>query len=100
MTKAENERFRILRKNVMEAVKYRLDDGFKSYEGTFEVVVCYPNYFEDESGEQSPCYYKITLHCYVLGPHRHYDWGGSTFGEALAKAEKEIYSWLNEEAEE
>lgn len=102
MTKAENERYRKLRRAVMAAIDdYMQDDwGHKSYEGTFEVLVGYPNYFEDEKGEQGPNYYRITLHCYVLGPSRHYDWDGETFGEALKKAEKEIYSWIGEVAED
>jgi len=96
MTKAENLRFHALRKKVMDAVKEQLEyDGHcKSYEGAFEVTVCYPNYFEDENASQGPAYYVITLHCYVLGPHRHYDWHGKTFAEALRKAEDEINSWL------
>lgn len=92
----EAERFYELRKKVMKAIEEQLaeDPHCKSYEGTFEWTTCYPNYFEDEKGSKGPCFYVLTLHCYVLGPSRHYDWSGKTRDEALSKAEKEINSWL------
>lgn len=99
MNKAEHERFKALRKKVMDAVRWELtqNDGYgKSYEGTFELIVGYPNYYEDEEATQGPDSYCIRLHCYVLGPARHYDWFGKTFGEALTKAEREIGSWIKE----
>ena len=90
------ERFQRLRKVVMQAIKEQLaiDCSCKSYEGTFEWTVCYPNYFDDETAEMGATYFVLTLHCYVLGPARHYDWRGKTMDEALDKAEKEIYSWI------
>ncbi len=96
MADKEKARFDALRKMVMEAIGEQLeeDPGCKSYEGTFEWTVCYPNYFEDPEATQGPELYVLTLHCYVLGPHRHYDWRGKTKAEALGKAEKEIKSWL------
>ena len=100
MTKAEHERFKALRKKVMDAVGWELteNDGYgKSYEGAFELIVVYPNYYEDYDATQGPESYCIRLHCYVLGPSRHYDWFGKTFGEALSKAEKEILSWIKKE---
>lgn len=98
MTKSEHARFRCLRQKVMAAIGEQLEiDGHcKSYEGTFEWTVCYPNYFDDENGTSAPEYYVLTLHCYVLGYGRHYDWRGKTVTKVLDKAEKEINSWLGE----
>ena len=100
MTKKEQERFVALRKRVMNAIAKEFEEDCygKSYEGTFELIVGYPNYYEDEDGAQGPDSYCVRLHCYVLGPGRHYDWFGKTFGEALTKAEREIGSWLKEDA--
>ena len=71
---AELERFYRLRRKVMKAIRQQLeyDPHCKSYEGAFEWTVCYPNYFDDETGTQKPAAYILTLHCYVLGPARHY----------------------------
>lgn len=93
------ERFKRLRRAVMKAIERELsyDGHCKSYEGTFEWTVCYPNYFEDETGDNGASFYKLTLHCYVLGPARHYDWTGKTMDEALDKAEAEIDSWIGGE---
>lgn len=89
------DRFRKLRKRVMKAIsEIDLSYGCKSYEGTFEWTVCYPNYFEDETGDMGSTSFVLTLHCYVLGPARHYDWYGKTMDEVLDKAEKEINSWI------
>ena len=75
------------------------EDGHcKSYEGCFEIIVNYPNYFEDETAESGPDGYIIRLHCYVIGQSMHYDWMGDTFSEALTKAEAEIYSLIKEES--
>lgn len=96
MANNANERFRILRKKVMKAIYEQLvdDPGCKSYEGAFEWTVCYPNYFEDETGDMGATSFVLTLHCYVLGPARHYDWYGKTMNEALDKAEKDIHEWI------
>lgn len=99
MTKHEQQRFQTLRQRVIKAIAEELqeDSYCKSYEGTFEIVTCYPNYFEDEIGECRPKAYCIRLHCYVLGPNRHYEWFGSTLGEALDDAERDINQWFIEE---
>ena len=90
------ERFRRLRKVVMKAIEEQPADDpcCKSYEGAFEWTVCYPNYFDDETGDSGADHYVLTLHCYVLGPARHYDWRGKTMDEVLDKAEKDIDSWI------
>ena len=99
----ESLRFDQLRQRVMRAVEYELkmNDGYcKSYEGAFEVTMSFPEYFQDETGTKPPDFVSITLHCYVLGPHRHYTWEGPTFLDALRKAEAEIDSWIEHQKEE
>lgn len=90
-------RFDNLRKTVMKAIAKEFEeDGYgKSYEGTFEWTTCYPNYYDDPDGTAEPEFYVLELHCYVLGPFRHYRWTGKTREEVLDAAEKEILSWLN-----
>ena len=89
-------RFLALRRRVMRAIRRALreDPCCKSYEGTFELLVGYPDYFDGENTAE-PDFFKITLHCYVLAPARHYEWKGKTFKEALDSAEREIDSWIN-----
>lgn len=96
MTKAEHERFKALRKTVANMIRAELDKDqcCKSYEGTWEVMASYPNFFEDETGIAPPDCYIIRLHCYVLGPSRHYTWRGETWGAALSACEKEIMGWM------
>lgn len=99
--KPDITRFNALRSKVFKAIAAQLinDSHCKSYEGTFEVVMGWPNYFEDEQMTAQP-WVHIILHCYVLGPARHYEWKGRTFAEALDKAEKEITGWIDSEAEQ
>ena len=97
LRKTDRERFDDLRQLVMKAIARELEEDpyCKSYEGAFEWTTCYPNYFDDPDGKAAPESYVLTLHCYILGPSRHYDWIGRTRSEVLDKAEKEIMSWLN-----
>lgn len=90
-------RFLALRRRVMQAIRRALEEGFycKSCEGTFELRVGYPDYFDGEHTDK-PDFFKIVLHCYVLGPSRHYEWTGKSFKEALDSAEKEIETWIRE----
>jgi hypothetical protein len=89
-------RFLALRRRVMQAIRRELEEDpcYKSYEGTFELLASYPDYFDGEYTDE-PDFFKIVLHCYVLGPARHYEWTGKTFKEALDSAEGEIDSWIN-----
>lgn len=102
MNKKDQERFSVLRKKVADYIRWYLEDdcGHKSYEGTWEALASYPSYFEDETGTAEPDFYRLTLHCYVLGPSRHYDWDGSTFGEALDECERDIDQWIRSEMED
>lgn len=80
-----------LRKRLFDAIELSLkEDGHcKSYEGAFSIVM--PNYFNNNG-------WSIALDCYVIGPGRHYSWSGKDLEEAYNKAEKDIISWINEEA--
>ena len=96
----EYKRFLALRLCVMQAIRRELerDNSCKSYEGTFEILVSYPDYFDQEYDNKpdQPDFYLIRLHCYVLGPGRHYEWKGRTLKNALDKAEKDINQWIRE----
>lgn len=98
MNENEKNLFYKLRKQVADYICKSLkeDPIHKSYEGTWEILVSYPNYFEDETAKAEPDFYRITLHCYVLGPGRNYDWEGKSFMEALEKCECDINEWVKE----
>lgn len=92
-------RFLALRRKIMAGIKKALeiDCSCKSYEGFMELVIEFPDYFElDNSEDDAPNRYVVRLHCYVLGPARHYEWRGRTLDEALDAAEKEISMWIAE----
>ena len=96
ITLDESTRLDRLRQKTMLGIERALeiDPYCKSSEGTFEVLFSWPDYFSDVSGTRPPDFVRIRLYCYVLGPHRHYEWSGPTFTDALRKAEAEIDSWI------
>ncbi len=63
MTRQEHAKFAALRKQVAAYIAKILEDdsGCKSYEGAWELLVSYPNYFEDETATAQPDFYQITL---------------------------------------
>lgn len=88
------EKFLELRKWFMgklDEVDFSL--GCKSYERTFEITLAYPNYFESESPFEESPKVMLQLHCYVIGPNRHYIWKGNSLEEAVNKARSDIESW-------
>ena len=91
------DRFLALRKRVFALIKRELEEDSycKSYEGAIELMCEYPDYFEDERAEAAPNYYRVTLHCYVLGSIRHHEFDGETISEALDMFEKQISEWEN-----
>ena len=95
MTKEERALFSELRETVADMIHHELeeDNCCKSYEGTWELLISFPNYFEDKTATAKPDYYQITLHCYVIGPSRHYTWHGKTWMEALTKCKHDIDEW-------
>lgn len=102
MTGLWRERFLADRKRLFRMIQKALEeDGMcKSYEGALEVRSEWPDYFDDDtSTAESATYHCITLHCYVLGPARHYDFCGKTFGEALQKFEAALDEWEMEASE-
>ena len=95
-TAIDFERFHQLREKTFEGIYKALEanDRYgKSYEGAFEVTQEYPNYYVDPDATSAPIV-RIRLHCYILGPARHYEWAGRTFAEALSKAEQDIDGWI------
>lgn len=96
------ERFHRLREKTFAGIRKALEanDGYgKPYEGAFEITQEYPNFYDDPDATSAPIV-RIKLHCYILGPARHYEWTGKTFVEALAKAEHDISDWISESMEE
>lgn len=67
------------------------DDYSKSYEGTFELIM--PSYFEESYDHPEDDAWILRLHCYVIGPNRHYEWQGRTMTEVVAKAKESIDQW-------
>ena len=97
-----HDRFLDDRKRLFRMIKKALDEDpcCKSYEGCLEVHFEYPDYFDDEeSAATQPTYCCITLHCYVLGPARHYDFRGKSFKDALKKLEATLGKWEKEAKE-
>ena len=99
MTNAELKKLEELRAFVFAEIARCLEeDGHcKSYEGALSVHL--PNYFEDAATQHDYGWYReaawnIELHCYLVGPNRHYTWAGTTFDEALTKAETDIRAWI------
>lgn len=93
-------KFQKLREMVDKAVEHAWEQGEpgKSYEGAWEVNFCYPS--TDCGGATKDAdYCQIVLHCYLLGPSRHYSWRGNTFAEAVDKCEKDVLMWCAEEME-
>ena len=92
MTLDQIDRFMRLRERTFAFIRQYLETEphHKAYEGEFSIV--FPNCFGNIP-------WTIKLSCYVLGPARHYNWGGDSFEECLDKAEKDIDQWIKEEKE-
>lgn len=93
------ERFYDLRKRLFSLIRRELeiDSYCKPYEGAMEIYFEFPDYFQPH--KDKPSCVKINLHCYVVGPGRHYTFGGKTFEEALDKVERWIKDREAEESE-
>lgn len=89
------DRFYALRKELHSAINSVIETGEpgKSYEGEMAVTVQFPGVYDDRDEPEV----RIHADVYLVGPHRHYDWTGRTFSEALDRAEKEIRGWLRDE---
>jgi len=94
------QRFVQLRAELFTAIAQSLaEDGHcKSYEGALSVSL--PNFFEERAAHEHDYgwlreeAWGIELHCYLIGPNRHYRWSGVSFDEALCKAELDIRAWI------
>lgn len=97
LTTEELATFSRLRALTFEGIKRALEDGGgKSYEGRFEIH--FPDYFDGAAfsliHDNVP--WAIRLHCYVLGPSRHYEWTGKTFMECIEAAVRDVTAWVKE----
>jgi hypothetical protein len=92
-TVEELRRLADLRTHLFDAIAFELHTGggAKAYEGTFELH--FPNYWETR--DQDPRF-SIVLHCYAVGPSRHYTWSGRTWASALNKCESDVQQWISE----
>jgi len=110
ITAAELERFMALRQRVMEHITHEVTvehNGPKAYEGTFSIT--FPSWHHEQGQrpftalhpeEVTRGYYRIELHCYLLGPARHYNWDGATFGVALENCEADMLGWIAQAKED
>jgi hypothetical protein len=87
------ERLTRLRQRTYDVIeKYLAEDGHcKSYEGTWELTACWPNYFDAKHvAAPEPTGWVLTLHCYLFGPSRHYSWHAETVDAVLAQGEAAV----------
>ena len=93
MTEKDYKRFLKLRLRLFKMIKSALEEDpcHKSYEGAIEIIGEFPNYFE--VGEAIPMSFEIRVHCYVVGPSRHYSFVGATAKQALDKFESALVLW-------
>ena len=87
-----------LRLMVNKAITYMREvehEPGKFYEGEWEITFHYPGWDEDSTGTFQPDFCKIKLHCYLIGPSRHYEWKG-TLEEAMTRCKKEVTQWCKE----
>ena len=88
-----------LRKRLNDCIWWIKEQGEpgKSYEGAWEITFGIPDAIDDPEAVKGPDYCKITLHCYLVGPGRHYDWKGKTPNEALKKCKADVEKWIKAE---
>lgn len=78
-------------KEIARALK---TDGGKSYEGTWELRT--PAIVDARHDSE----WVLKLHCYLLGPARHYEWKAPTLGQVVRMAWEAVEAWALEDAEE
>ena len=83
-------RFRLLRENVLAEIERQRRNGEpgKMFDGAISVKIIL-----DRDGE---VIWKIWLYCYLIGPHRQYEWEASTFSEVLDMAVADVSKWIEE----
>lgn len=72
----------------------------KGYEGRIEYGVALPSYFEAKHEREVPPEHQLCLHCYVLGPSRHYKWTAPSLDQVFENATADVRKWIAELAEE
>ena len=91
--------FTALRKRLNTCINWLREQGEpgKSYEGAWDIQIGIPDATDDPDAKLPPDYCKITLHCYLLGPSRHYEWTGETVEEAFKQCRKDVEKWIDQE---
>lgn len=100
MSEKDKKLFEELRTMVNDAIHHAWEQGEpgKSYEGEWEITCHFPGAGEYDKGEDSsPDCWHVVLHCYLIGPSRHYYWNGKTLGDALKKCQHDVSMWCAEE---
>lgn len=99
VTDVEIHKLQELRELLFDGIEMAIESGVghhKSYEGAIEIS--FPNYF-DERQQTFTSNYALTIHCYVLGPNRHYTFEGNTLEEAINQAMEHVREWVEDERE-
>ena len=94
---------RELRLKVNAAIQYQREvrhEPGKSYEGIFEVTLAFPEQYDDPQATAPPDWCKIVLHCYLIGPSRHYEWTDASMEKALERCRNDVEQWCEEVYEE
>lgn len=98
MSSFENE-FPVLRKKLAAYLQdcFENEAYGKWYEGTWTVASIFPDVYQDPKGELPPESYVIKLDCYLVGPHRHYEWEGKTLDDAFDRCKKQVEIWIGDD---
>lgn len=93
----DRQRFEVLRKRLFAYIDEMLErcDHCKHYEGAFYIAEMLPNRFDARDNDAAT--WRIHLDCYLVGPHRHYDWDAPTFAKALDACESDLNEWMRDE---
>lgn len=94
ITPEELKELAAYRERLFSAIELALsvDSHHKSYEG--EIKLRLPNYFDDNFPDINS--YELEVHVYVLGPNRHYIYGGDSLEDCLAQANADLDKWLRD----
>ena len=88
MTVSEIERFTSLRQRVLDEIERQRKKGElgKMADGDMELIYRIKN--------DGFVQWFMTLHCYLIGPGRHYSWRGENLSAVLSAAEEDIDEWI------
>jgi len=88
MTREEFEALNRLQAEINRGLEAMKGEPGKSYEGALELHLA--GKFEE--------YYTVILHCYLIGPGRHYAWKGKSLEAVLGAAAVTVSKWVDEQA--